>query len=106
MKTIAGKFWNEKFLLSKSKYPLIIFFLLLLLAQSCTTINPGEIGLRVKRGKLDPQNYTQGSYGSGFGKKFIVFNTRVQEVSFNISLPTKEGLDAKTDLTVLYHIKP
>ena len=106
MKTIVKKIWDEKYFFPNNSYSLIVIFLLLSVVQSCTTINPGEIGLRIKRGKLDPQNYTQGRYANGFGNKFIKFSTRVQEVSFNTSLPTKEGLDAKTDLTVLYHLKP
>jgi prohibitin 1 len=74
--------------------------------QSCTTINPGEIGLKVVRGKLQPGNYLQGRHAVGFGRHYIHFSTRIRELSVKMTLPTREGVEAKTDLTLLYHIKP
>ena len=78
----------------------------LFLIPSCTTINPGEIGLKVVRGKLQADNYTEGRHHSGFGVHYVKFSTRIKEVSLKITLPTKEGIEAKADLTLLYHIKP
>ncbi len=98
MKTIVKKILNDVLSYSRHGYAFAIFFLMLTIRQSCTTINPGEVGLRIKRGKLDPQNYTQGKYVNGINNKFIKFSTRIQEVSFNASLPTKEGLDPKNGL--------
>ncbi len=74
--------------------------------QSCTTIHPGEIGLKIKYGKLKPETFAEGRHHSGFGTHFIKFSTRIKEVSSHMNLPTKEGLEAKTDLSLLYHIKP
>ena len=78
----------------------------LLLNQSCTTIHPGEIGLKVVRGKLEPENYTEGRHHSGAATHYIKFSTRITELPVQMTLPTKEGLEAKTDITVLYNIKP
>ena len=86
-----------------------VFFVLasvFLFSQSCTTIHPGEIGLKVVRGKLSPENYTQGRHHSGVATHYIKFTTRITELSTKMTLPTKEGLEAKTDITLLYHIKP
>ncbi|MGZ4056671.1 MAG: SPFH domain-containing protein [Bacteroidia bacterium] len=91
-----------------SGYGFLFFALicLMLLNQSCTTIHPGEIGLKVVRGKLQPDNYTEGRHRSGFGTHYVKFSTRLTELSSKMTLPTKEGLEAKTDITLLYHVKP
>ncbi len=91
-------------------YPVLSCFTLLLFiilsAESCTTIHPGEVGLKVVRGKLQPGNYGEGRHAIGFGRHYIHFTTRLTEVSLKMTLPTKEGVEAKADLTLLYHIKP
>ncbi len=79
---------------------------ILLFAQSCTTIRPGELGLKVVRGKLQPGNYTEGRHAVGFGRHYLPFSMRIKEVSVKLTLPTREGVEAKTDMTLLYHIKP
>ena len=86
----------------------LLFFcvIILLLGQSCVTIDPGEIGLKVKKGTLSDQNFIAGKYPLGPNAKMIVFSTRVKEISLKTVLPTKEGLEAKVNLTMLYHIKP
>ncbi|MGZ3865177.1 MAG: SPFH domain-containing protein [Bacteroidia bacterium] len=77
-----------------------------LIAQSCVTIEPGEIGLKVKRGVLDDQNYIAGRYTQGPRTDYVIFTTRIKETDLKTMLPTKEGLEAKVNLTMLYHIKP
>ncbi len=66
----------------------------------------GEIGLKVKRGVLSNENYVAGKYPQGPRTSYVLFSTRVKEISLKTMLPTKEGLEAKVDLTMLYHIKP
>jgi len=90
------------------QYLLLVPVLALLLStvQSCTTIQPGELGLKVVRGKLQPGNIAQGRHATGFGRHYIHFSTRIREVSMKMTLPTREGVEAKCDLTLLYHIKP
>jgi regulator of protease activity HflC (stomatin/prohibitin superfamily) len=73
----------------------------------CTTIYPGEVGVVIRKGVIQPGILTQGRYHLGiFGSKIYKFNTRIEEFSTMMSPPTKEGLEVKVDLTVLYHIKP
>ncbi|MBN9383336.1 MAG: prohibitin family protein [Chitinophagaceae bacterium] len=74
---------------------------------SCKTINPGEVGFKVQRGVIKPGILTQGRHHyNPFVSKIRKFNTRITEFSTVMSPPTKEGLEVKVDLTVLYHIKP
>jgi regulator of protease activity HflC (stomatin/prohibitin superfamily) len=105
MKTILKTVWSNKNYRSKKH---LLFFCLgiILLAQSCVTIDPGEIGLKVKRGILSDGNFIAGKYPKGPRTNYIIFSTRVKEVSLKTLLPTKEGLEAKVNLTMLYHIKP
>ncbi|MEO8762463.1 MAG: prohibitin family protein, partial [Bacteroidia bacterium] len=105
MKTILKQFWSRKNFSSKTN---ILFFCIsiIFLGQSCVTIDPGEIGLKVKRGILSDGNYVAGKYPQAANTSFIIFSTRVKEVSLKTLLPTKEGLEAKVNLTMLYHIKP
>ena len=105
MKTLLKKVRSRKNFFAGHR---ILFFCLgiILLGQSCVTIDPGEIGLKVKKGVLSDQNFVAGKYRKGPRTSYVLFSTRVKEVSLKTMLPTKEGLEAKVDLTMLYHIKP
>jgi prohibitin 1 len=75
--------------------------------SGCKTIYPGEVGFIIKKGMIKPGILTQGRYHyNPFVSKIRKFNTRIDEFSTIMSPPTKEGLEVKVDLTVLYHIKP
>jgi prohibitin 1 len=75
--------------------------------SGCKTIYPGEVGFIVRKGTIKPGILTQGRYHyNPFVSKIRKFNTRIDEFSTIMSPPTKEGLEVKVDLTVLYHIKP
>jgi prohibitin 1 len=84
---------------------LIIFFAITI--SGCKTIYPGEVGFVIHKGMIKPGILTQGRYHYNFlVSKIRKFNTRIEEFSGVMSPPTKEGLEVKVDLTVLYHIKP
>lgn len=84
-----------------------LIILLVITISGCKTIYPGEVGFIVKKGMIKPGILTQGRYHyNPFVAKIRKFNTRITEFSTIMSPPTKEGLEVKVDLTVLYHIKP
>lgn len=73
----------------------------------CKTIHPGEVGFIVHKGMIRPGILTQGRYRYNiFTSTIRTFNTRITEYSTTMRPPTKEGLEVKVDVTVLYHIKP
>ena len=75
--------------------------------SGCKTIYPGEVGFTIHRGVIRPGILTQGRYHYNiFSSKILTFKTRITEFSTVMSPPTKEGLEVKVNLTVLYHIKP
>jgi prohibitin 1 len=87
-------------------YPCLII-LVATTISSCKTIYPGEVGFIIKKGMIKPGILGQGRYHyNPFVSRICKFNTRIDEFSTIMSPPTKEGLEVKVDLTVLYHIKP
>jgi prohibitin 1 len=106
MKNLNANFNSFRFLNRQAGRSVVFFFSILLVAQSCTTIEPGQLGLKIVRGKLQPGNFMEGRHRDGFGTHYITFSMRIKELSVNMTLPTREGVEAKTDLTLLYHIKP
>jgi prohibitin 1 len=83
------------------------FILFVTTITACKTIYPGEVGILIKKGMIKPGILTQGRHHyNPFVSKICKFNTRITEFSTIMSPPTKEGLEVKVDLTVLYHIKP
>src|SRR5579859_6685681 len=74
---------------------------------ACKTINPGEVGFVIHKGVIRPRILTQGRYHYNiFSSTIRTFNTRITDYSITMRPPTKEGLEVKVDVTVLYHIKP
>jgi|SRR5450432_437320 prohibitin 1 len=89
-----------------TKYACLIGFIAVTIT-GCKTINPGEVGFLVHKGMIKPGILIAGRHHyNPFVSRILKFNTRITEFSAVMSPPTKEGLEVKVDLTVLYHIKP
>jgi prohibitin 1 len=79
--------------------------LLALALTGCSTIHPGEIGLRQRWGRLVNTSLEPGTYAnSPIGTRIIKVNTRVTEVYEVLPLPTKEGLSVTAQIALLYHV--
>lgn len=80
----------------------------MLFLQSCTVVRPGETAVKTRWGKY--KGY--GALGQGLhvynpiGTKVVKYSLRITEYSEKMHLPTKEGLEINTALTLLYHLKP
>ena len=84
-----------------------LFFLVAVTTLGCKTINPGEVGFIIQKGVINPGILAPGRHHyNPFVSKILKFSTRITEFSAIMSPPTKEGLEVKVNLTVLYHIKP
>jgi prohibitin 1 len=84
-----------------------VMLLFMTAATSCkTTVNPGEVGFIVHRGVIQPGILPPGRYHHNASSHIVTLNTRIIEYSTVMSPPTREGLEVKVNLTVLYHIKP
>lgn len=84
-----------------------LMMILAVTISGCKTVNPGEVGIIIHKGVIRPGILTQGRHNYNiFTSKIRKFNTRITEFSAVMSPPTREGLEVKMDLTVLYRIKP
>lgn len=76
------------------------------LFQGCTIVKPGQLGVDVHFGKLQPRVLSPGPHHAlmPLGRKVAIFNTREVNYSTSIDFHTKEGIDVKSDITILYHL--
>ena len=81
--------------------------LLLLLLSNCATVRPGEVGIKQKLGKIKSDHLTQGPYFfNPFTTRVIKIPVRTVEAFNTLDVPTKEGLTVKSEISLLYHVKP
>lgn len=81
--------------------------LLVVLLCSCTVIRPGEVGIKQKLGKISADHLAAGPYGfNPFTSRIIKIQTRTVEAFNTLDVPTKEGLTVKSEIALLYHVKP
>ncbi len=74
---------------------------------SCAIVRPGEVGLKQTLGKLDHNSLGQGPHGfNPFTSTIIKVKTRTVEAFNTLDVPTKKGLTVKSEIALLYHVKP
>lgn len=77
-----------------------------LLISSCSVIRPGEVGIKRKYGKLgNPKSSGVIGYNP-FSAKVIKIPTRTINREILLNLPSKEGLTIRSEISILYRIKP
>jgi prohibitin 1 len=87
-------------------YFLTIVFLSMLFF-SCTVIRQGEVGVKRRLGKIDPQYVEQGPKTFNFLTTTILkVPTRTMNIEVKPDLPSKEGLTIRSEISILYRIKP
>lgn len=84
------------------------FFSLLalpLIATSCMIVRPGEVGLKQRFGQLSEKVYKEGAYAyNPFTTTIIKTPTRTVNMEVVLSLPSKEGLNINSNISILYRI--
>lgn len=84
-----------------------VFCCFLVLVASCTVIRPGQMGMKQTIGKLKEGTINPGpKLFNPFVSKIIKMNVRTVELYETLELPTKEGLNVKTEIILLYHVNP
>jgi len=74
---------------------------------SCTIIRQGEVGVKRRLGKIDPQFIEQGPKGYNlFTTTILKVPTRTMNIEVKPDLPSKEGLTIRSEISILYRIKP
>jgi len=84
---------------------LIVVFTGIIFLASCVTVRQGEVGVKRKFGKINPKAYDAGLYGlNPFVATMIKVPTRTMNLEVNLSLPSKEGLTIKSEISILYRV--
>lgn len=86
-----------------------IYFLALsslLLLSSCAIVRPGEVGVKATLGKLKPKVYQPGVVGlNPFITRIVKVPTRTVNLEVRLNLPSKEGLNVGSEISILYHLE-
>ena len=73
--------------------------------SSCIIISPGEVGVRRTLGKLSDKVLDQGVHGvNPFATTVVRTPIRTVNLEMVINLPSKEGLNINSGISILYHI--
>lgn len=79
--------------------------LLIALLSSCATIRPGEVGMKQSLGKLKPKVYEGGVIGfNPFVTQVVKLPTRTINLEVRLNLPSKDGLNVTSEISILYRI--
>jgi len=86
----------------------ILILAVVYLLQGCAIVRPGEVGVDVHFGKVQPSILQPGpQHIMGFaGRKIEHFNTRISNYSQELNFHTKEGIEVTSEITILYHLIP
>ncbi|MCR9250570.1 MAG: prohibitin family protein [bacterium] len=75
--------------------------------MSCSVVRQGEIGVKRKVGKLDQEIITPGAVGyNPFESRIIKMPVRTMNMEITTNLPSKEGLNVRAVISILYRIVP
>ncbi len=88
------------------KYIFISTFMVLLMS-SCAIIRQGEVGVKRKLGKLNTKTIEPGArVFNPLTTKIIKLPIRTVNIEIQSNLPSKEGLNVQSVISILYHIEP
>ncbi len=80
---------------------------LLLFMSSCAIVRPGQVGIKQTLGKIRREHMDPGAYVyNPFVTTVKKINTRTVEALNDLDVPTKEGLTVRSEIALLYHVKP
>ena len=78
---------------------------LLLALSSCKTIRQGNVGVKRTVGKIHDRSYPAGPrWYNPLVSRIIIVPVNTQNIEVNLPLPSKEGLNVGTEISILYHL--
>jgi prohibitin 1 len=91
----------------KASIQILMAITAMVLFSSCVIVRQGEVGVKRKMGKLDPVTHPPGTVGfNPFTTRVIKVSTQTENLEVQLDLPSKEGLTIKSQISILYHVKP
>ena len=86
--------------------PGVLLFFSLLLVTSCMTIKQGEVGVKRKFGKFANKGFTEGlKVYNPLTTRIIKVSTQTENLEVALSIPSKEGLNILSEVSILYNLK-
>lgn len=80
--------------------------LLAITFTSCVTIRQGSVGVKRTVGKISPKTLEPGAkLFNPFASRIIVVPIRTENIEVSLELPSKEGLNVRADISILYHVE-
>lgn len=74
--------------------------------SSCVTIRQGNVGVKRTVGKINADIIEPGAIlFNPFATRIIVVPIRTENIEVSLELPSKEGLNVKAEISILYHIE-
>ena len=83
----------------------LLITLVLSLFFSCTVIKPGQVGVKSRYGKLSGAILEPGAHFAAFGTRIIIMPVGTRNIEINLNLPSKEGLNINSNISILYRIE-
>lgn len=85
----------------------LILFAVIVLASSCTVVRQGEVGVKRKLGRLNPNVIQPGPVPfNPFVTRIIKMPITTENIEITSNLPSKEGLNVAAVISILYRIQP
>lgn len=73
---------------------------------SCATVRQGEVGVKRKLGKYADKPYTEGlKFFNPLTSKIVKISTRTENLELALMIPSKEGLNIRSEISILYNIE-
>lgn len=86
---------------------LVIGIILVSLITSCTTVRQGEVGVKRTLGKYRDVPYTGGlKVYNPFVSTIVKISTQTENLEVQLSLPSREGVNIKAEISILYRVEP
>lgn len=83
----------------------VVLLAILFATSSCVTVRQGTVGVKRTIGKIDENVIPPGAkLYNPFVSKVIIVPIRTENMEVNLDLPSKEGLNVKAEISILYHI--
>ena len=86
-----------------------IVFLIATLAfalSSCAIVREGEVGVKRTLGKYREKPYDQGlTFFNPLTSTVVKVSTQTENMEVELNLPSKEGLNVRAEISILYHLE-
>ena len=78
-----------------------------MMLQSCVTVKQGEVGVKRKFGKYSDKGYTEGlRIYNPLISRIVTISTQTENMEVGLNIPSKEGLNIQSEVSILYNINP